>query len=78
MRKKVGSYYITIDRDLCIGAATCVAIAPLTFNLDEDAKAIMLDSTGGDSSQDVLDAAKSCPTAAIILEDEAGSKVYPK
>lgn len=78
MKRKVGGYFIEIDRDLCIGAATCVAIAPNTFNLDSDAKAIVLEKAGGDSDETVLDAAKSCPTAAIILENENGERVYPK
>lgn len=78
MKTKVGGYFIEIDRDLCIGAATCVAIAPLTFNLDSEAKAIILENAGQDSDQIVLDAAKSCPTAAIILENEKGERIFPK
>jgi ferredoxin len=30
---------VKVDRDLCIGAATCIAIAEKSFNLDQDAKA---------------------------------------
>jgi len=33
---------IIIDRDLCIGAATCVALAAKTFGLDEEGKVFIL------------------------------------
>lgn len=78
MKQKVGNYFVEIERDLCIGAATCVAIAPQTFNLDSEAKAILLETAGRDPDELVLDAAKSCPTAAIIIENEKGERVFPK
>ena len=68
---------VYVDRNLCIGAATCVAVAPKMFALDNEAKAIILDTAGEESYQATMDAAKSCPVAAIIIEDEAGNKVYP-
>jgi ferredoxin len=67
-----------VDRDLCIGAATCVAIAPQTFLLDSDAKAIILESAEQDSDDIIIDAARGCPTAAIIVEDEKGNRIFPK
>jgi ferredoxin len=33
---------IVVDRDLCIGAATCVVLAGKTFALDEEGKAYIL------------------------------------
>ncbi len=67
-----------VDRDLCIGAATCVAIAPKTFVLDSDAKAVFLDTTVEDTDETIIDAAKGCPVAAIIIEDEQGNRIFPK
>jgi len=67
-----------VDRDLCIGAATCVAIAPQTFLLDSDAKAIILETTDQDPDEVIIDAARGCPTAAIIVEDDQGNKIFPK
>lgn len=67
-----------VDRDLCIGAATCVAIAPNTFILDSDAKAVILDSGELDTDETIIDSAKGCPVAAIIIEDEKGNRVFPK
>lgn len=70
-------YKITIDRDLCIGAATCVAVAPKAFALDTEAKAILLPTVNEETDQTIFDAAKSCPVAAIILTDETGKQIYP-
>ena len=70
-------YSVTVLRDKCIGAASCVAIAPKVFQLDGEQKAIVI-------SQDELDdikllAAQSCPTAAIVITDiETGEQVWPK
>lgn len=33
---------IIVDRDLCIGAASCVVLAAKTFALDQDGKAYIL------------------------------------
>ncbi len=75
---KAGRLTVQVDRDLCIGAATCMAIAPHTFLLDSEAKAIILDTADQQGEQEVIDAAKSCPTAAIFIYNESGEKVYPK
>lgn len=67
---------IVVDRDLCIGAATCVAIAPGTFQMDEENKAYLVDLQGNDA-ETILMAAESCPTKAIFLYDEEGVQIYP-
>lgn len=67
---------IVIDRDLCIGAASCVAIAPGVFALDDDNKAYVLDATGADD-ETILLAAQSCPTKAILLYDKDGNQIFP-
>jgi ferredoxin len=74
---KVGSYTITVDRDLCIGAATCIAVAPQTYILDSEAKAIILETADQEDDTIQLDAAKACPVAAIYIDDEQGNRVYP-
>lgn len=66
-----------IDRDLCIGAATCVALAPKAWALDDEAKAIILDSTEEETDETLLEAAKSCPVMAIFITDENGKQLYP-
>lgn len=70
-------FKIKVDRDLCIGAASCVALAMKTFQLDSENKAIVLDEAG-DTPESIKLAAESCPTKAIILENiETGGQEYP-
>ena len=75
---KVRKLKITVDRKLCIGAATCIAIAGKTFALDNEAKAVILKTADQEEEQAIIDAAKACPVAAIIIEDEQGNKIFPK
>ena len=67
---------IIIDRDLCIGAASCVAIAPGVFALDEENKAYVVNPDGADN-ETILLAAQSCTTRAIILLDKDGNQIWP-
>lgn len=73
-RKKIGKIFI--DRDLCIGAASCSAVAPDVFELDKENKAVVRNPKGADD-ETILLAAQSCPTKAIILYDEEGNQIYP-
>ncbi|MBI2617255.1 ferredoxin [Candidatus Gottesmanbacteria bacterium] len=75
--RKIGNWTVVVDRDLCIGAASCVAVAPKTFALDNEAKAIFLDTCDEENPDVLMDSAKSCPVAAIIITDETGKQVYP-
>jgi ferredoxin len=85
--------YLMVDRELCIGAASCVAVYPEVFQLDEENKAVILQKSGVKTSEktdvDLLEvskldddllllAAQSCPTAAIYLYDENGKQVFPE
>ena len=45
---------IVVDRDLCIGAASCVAIAPGVFALDEENKAYVVSDKGADDETILL------------------------
>lgn len=75
---KAGGYTVTIDRDMCIGAGTCLAIAEEVFVLDNEQKAIVIDTADSAPDDQILDAAKACPTAAIHLRNAAGETVFPK
>ena len=83
---------ITVDPDLCIGAASCVTVAPESFLLNIENKAEVLDggeAVGGPAYErmveitpeelpTLIEAAKSCPTLAItIFDEEAGRQLYP-
>ena len=67
---------IEVDRDLCIGAASCVVIAEKVFQLDSENKAVVANPTGADD-ETILEAAKSCPTLAIYLYDENDQQIFP-
>jgi ferredoxin len=75
--RKVRTLTVRIDRSLCIGAATCVALAPKAFALDNEAKAIFLETTEDELDQAIIDAAKGCPVAAITITDETGKEIAP-
>lgn len=82
---------IIVDPDLCIGAASCVTIAPDTFQLNTENKAEVLDhgvapdgptyerivDVTEDEKETIILGAQSCPTLAITIFDEAGTQLYP-
>ncbi|MFH2118558.1 MAG: ferredoxin [Candidatus Paceibacterota bacterium] len=75
--KQIGKYRVEVIREKCIGAASCVAIAPKVFALDEEQIAIILSQDGEDDQTKLL-AAQSCPTAAVIVVDtQTGEQVWP-
>lgn len=75
--RKIGKWTVSVDRNLCIGAASCIAVAPKAFQLDNEAKAIFLDTAEEELPDTIMDSAKSCPVAAIIIHDEKGKQIYP-
>jgi len=77
VKRKIRTLTMRIDRSLCIGAATCVAIAPKAWALDDEAKAIILDSVEEETDETLLEAAKGCPVMAIFITDETGKQLYP-
>ncbi len=74
---QVGKYKVEVIREKCISAASCVAIAPLVFDLDEEGIARVISQDGNDDETKLL-AAQSCPTAAVVVTDtETGKQVWP-
>jgi ferredoxin len=73
---QIGKYKIKVIKSLCIGAASCVAVSPNIFKLDGENKAVILE--GQDVPENILMAAQSCPTKAIIIFDtETNTQVWP-
>lgn len=67
---------VRVDRDVCIAASNCMAVAPSVFELDDSKIATVLDPST--VSEDTLwEAAESCPVGAVILEDDEGNQLYP-
>lgn len=84
--------HVKVDRDLCIGAASCVTIAPETFQLDEANIAAVFDhgqepdgrryerelEVTPEEYETILLAAQSCPTLAISICEDGGAQVFPE
>lgn len=83
---------VVVDRNLCIGAASCVVAASSVFELDGENKAIIKQKGGVKNSgpaeksgledeaisdETLLAAAQSCPTKAVFLYDEQDKQTYP-
>lgn len=81
---------VKIVKELCIGAANCVAVAPEAFALDENNKAYVKKGDQkiqdewvdikelGVTEEQILIAAQSCPTQAIIVADDSGKQIWPQ
>lgn len=77
--KGAGKYQVKVIADKCIGAASCVAVAPQAFKLNDQQIAIVLDSINKETDENLLLSAQSCPTLAIeVIDTETGEKVWPK
>lgn len=68
---------VMVDKSLCIGAASCLAIAPDIFELDKENIAVVKKDAPVNNETALL-AAQSCPTKAISLYDEEGGQIYPE
>ncbi|MFQ5590182.1 MAG: ferredoxin [Phycisphaerae bacterium] len=69
---------ITIDCEECIGDGACVEAAPGTFVLNDDDKAVLVESPTDDRAT-ILEAAAVCPVDVITVEDkQTGEKLYPE
>jgi ferredoxin len=66
---------VEVDRDLCIGSGDCVASQPEVFQLDDEAKAYVVDPDAA-ATDDIVEAASNCPVTAIFVIGEEGD-VYP-
>ena len=84
-------YKIIIKRDLCQSAATCVAVAPDTYQLDDEFKADIKKSHHIVKDEDwvyeveaddrklkqIIGGAKACPYNAIEVYDGKGKRIHP-
>jgi ferredoxin len=64
---------IEIDPRICVGSATCIAVAPDHFAFDDDDRSQpVLEMAEPDSA--LLTAAQMCPTGALTVTDTATGK----
>jgi ferredoxin len=68
---------VRVERDKCVGAAMCVAVAPSIFEIDAEGKAVVrLELV--DEPERAMQAAEECPALAIVLNDaETGEQLFP-
>lgn len=75
---QIGNVKLKVLREACIGAASCVAMAPGVFELDSENKAVIL-ANASDTMENILNAAQGCPTKAIVVTDaQTGEQLWPR
>lgn len=55
---------VEVDTMLCIGAESCLQLAPRAFELNADGQAILVDASAASADQ-LRQAARNCPSGAI-------------
>lgn len=73
--RQVGKYTIKVVQSKCIAAASCVAISPDFFKLNEENLVEIIEG-GTDTEDNILLSAQSCPTSAIEIYD-GEKRVWP-
>lgn len=68
---------IIVDRNKCIGARSCVFMAPGVFAMDDKNLAYIVDPDAADDDM-LMMSAQSCPVHAIELFGENGEKLFPR
>ncbi|MFE1883099.1 ferredoxin [Streptomyces diastatochromogenes] len=59
-------WHVEVDRSVCIGSAQCLHHAPDGFRLDSARQSHPVEPDT-DASEQVLEAAESCPVEAIVI-----------
>ena len=60
-----------VIRDNCIGCGACQAIAPNIFEIDDEGLSVTkVKEVPAEDAEDFNDALESCPTGAIVKDDE--------
>lgn len=74
----MADFKIEINRDECIGDQLCCNDACNTFEMDEDNLAKVI-NPDGNTSDEILAAAKNCPVDCIkLVELSTGKQVWPE
>ena len=67
------AHRVEIDQDECMSSGRCVADYPAAFAFDEDELASVLPTSGNLTDQQLLRAARNCPSRAISVYDSNGN-----
>jgi ferredoxin len=68
----VSGQTVTVNQLDCVGSASCVAIAPGVFALDDDRLSRVVDLLAAPWPS-IEEAAETCPVAAITIDDGTGT-----
>lgn len=61
---------VKVNRDSCIGCGACAAICDDVFEIDDEGlSTVKKEEVEEDKKQEVQDAADSCPTGAIEVDE---------
>ena len=72
-----GKLQVSIDLNVCVGNAMCPHIASKSFALNDDRQAKVIDPDGN-TREEVLEAAESCPVSAItVIDADSGEQLFP-
>ena len=79
--KKQSDFFINVDESLCIACCSCEVIAPNVFEINKkrmlNPKSSVINQNGAGINK-IMDAAQTCPTKAINIENtRTREKIYP-
>ena len=79
--KKQPNLFVDVDKSLCIGCCSCEIIAPNVFEINKERqsnpKSSVINQKGAGINK-IMNAAETCPTKAIIVEDtDSKERLYP-
>ena len=79
--KKQPNLFVDVDKSLCIGCCSCEILAPEVFHIDKERqsnpKSSVINQKGAGVNK-IMNAAETCPTKAIIVEDSnTKERLYP-
>lgn len=76
---KFGSLEVEIERELCIGSAACVKVAPEVLELDDEQVVRFTEGAGEAKAtrEQLLEACSVCPVEALYAYDEDGEQLAP-
>lgn len=75
--RTISGLLVRIERNVCIGSANCIKLAPEVFELDPEG--IVTFRTGApDIGRDrLLEACGVCPVDALVVLDAGGTQLVP-
>lgn len=79
--KRQPNLFVNVDKSLCIGCCSCEIIAPEVFQIDKEGnfnpKSSVINQKGAGVNK-IMNAAETCPTKAIIVEDtDSKERLFP-